>query len=542
MDANTYPAIESAVNLRGPQFTTNRKSWEPLIEKFETLSKAATSEGNDKYLQRHQDRGQLLARDRIALILDSDSPFLELCPFAGLGQKDVPACGNLISGIGSICGRPCLVLSHIPTQNGGAWSTLTIPKQNRVTEIAIDNNLPIVALVQSVRTDRLVSKSFSTLSLTQEYFRRAYSFLGSLRSSMRELKSFATWPDEVNLGNNLARFIFVKGHAQVFLGGPPLVKMATGEVVDAESLGGAETHGKVTGLADQIAVDEFDAIRKAREWVSILPQKTSPSAVAVSSPAPPRYSAEDLLYLVDPDIRKPFDMAEVVLRLVDDSRISSFKPGFGSNLMTAFAQIYGHKVGIIANRIPVINGDEASKGAQFIRLCNQSNTPIIFLHNVTGFMVGTKAEHSAIIKKGAQMVSAVSCSKVPAISIILGASYGAGNYAMCGRGYKPRFLFAWPSARCSVMGPDQLAGVMQNIEANSAKSNGTEVNSEASHKRVQTLKDTVLRDSDCYRTSSTLLDDGVIDPRDTRDVLGMCLEVIGTEVEGADAHNILARL
>ncbi|KAK3632249.1 hypothetical protein LTR22_020654 [Elasticomyces elasticus] len=236
-------------------------------------------------------------------------------------------------------------------------------------------------------------------------------------------------------------------------------------------------------------------------------------------------------------------MKEVILRLVDDSRFSAFKPSFGTNLMTGFAQIFGHNVGIIANRIPVIHGDEASKGAQFVRQCNQSNTPILFLHNVTGFMVGSKAEHSAIIKKGAQMVSVVSCSKVPAISVILGASYGAGNYAMCGRSFEPRFLFTWPSARCSVMGPDQLAGVMQTLEAQSAKSKGSQVDEAAVQKRVQALRDTVQRDGDCYRTSSYLHDDGVIDPRDTRDVLGMCLEVVKINgVKGAVEHNALARL
>ncbi|KND87609.1 putative methylcrotonoyl-CoA carboxylase beta chain, mitochondrial [Tolypocladium ophioglossoides CBS 100239] len=325
--------------------------------------------------------------------------------------------------------------------------------------------------------------------------------------------------------------IFVRGQAQVFLGGPPLVKMATGEVVEAEELGGAETHAKITGLADQIANDEFDAIRKAREWVATLGCWPTAQVAVSETPLPPRYPAEDLLALVNPDVRKPFDMVEILLRLVDDSRLSTFKPS------------YGHNVGIVANRVPVINVDEASKGAQFVRLCNQSNLPIIFLHNVTGFMVGKKAEHAAIIKKGAQMVSAVSCSTVPHISVILGASYGAGNYAMCGRAYKPRFLFTWPTGRCSVMGPDQLAGVMQTIEANSARSKGKEVDGAAVESRVQKLRDSVQSDSESYRTSAALLDDGVIDPRDTRHVLGMCLEVVKIPgVKGADGHRVLARM
>ncbi|KAK5738941.1 hypothetical protein LTR17_005667 [Elasticomyces elasticus] len=536
---NAFPVGESTARLRGPQFQANRKSWEPLMEKFEAMSKAAMAEGAEKYLNRHQERGQLLARDRISLLLDPDSPFLELCPFAGVGQKDAPPCGNLIAGIGSICGRPCLVVSHIPTQNGGAWSTSTIPKQNRVTEIATENGLPIVALVQSAGV--FLPKQFEIFHAGGEIFRE----LG--RRSQLGQQSCAVVFGTATAGGAyhpaLSDYsIFVKNQAQVFLGGPPLVRMATGEVVDAEVLGGAETHAKLTGLADQLAVDDFDAIRKAREWVLALPFPVQ-NYITKEDPLPPRYPAEDLLYLVDPDIRKPFDMKEVILRLVDDSRFSAFKPGFGTNLMAGFAQIFGHNVGIIANRIPVIHGDEASKGAQFVRQCNQSDTPILFLHNVTGFMVGSKAEHSAIIKKGAQMVSAVSCSKVPAISIILGASYGAGNYAMCGRSFKPRFLFTWPSARCSVMGPDQLAGVMQTLEAQSAKSKGSQVDEAAVQKRVQALRDTVQRDGDCYRTSSYLHDDGVIDPRDTRDVLGMCLEIVKiNEVKGAIEHNALARL
>ncbi|KAK3116596.1 hypothetical protein LTR53_002894 [Teratosphaeriaceae sp. CCFEE 6253] len=536
---NAFPVGESAARLRGAQFQANREAWKPLLAKFEAMSQAAMAQGEERYVRRHQDRGQMLARDRISLLLDPDSPFLELCPFAGVGQKGVPPCGNLIAGIGSVCGRICLILSHIPTQNGGAWSTLTIPKQNRVTEIATENGLPIVALVQSAGL--FLPQQFKIFFAGAEIFRELCrrSQLGQQSCAIVFGTSTAGGAYHPALSDYS---IFVKNQAQVFLGGPPLVRMATGEVVDAEVLGGAETHAKLTGLADQLAVDEFDAIRKAREWVLALPSPV-PKNPSNDDPRPPRYPAEDLLYLVDPDIRKPFDMGEVVLRLVDDSRLSTFKPSFGTNLITGFAQIYGHNVGIIANRIPVIHGDEASKGAQFIRQCNQSDTPILFLHNVTGFMVGSKAEHSAIIKKGAQMVSAVSCSKVPAISLILGASYGAGNYAMCGRNFKPRFLFTWPSARCSVMGPDQLAGVMQTLEANSAKAKGASVDEAAVRERVQALRDTVQRDGDCYRTSSFLHDDGVIDPRDTREVLGMCLEVVTIrEVKGAAAHQALARL
>ncbi|KAK3723414.1 hypothetical protein LTR37_001666 [Vermiconidia calcicola] len=281
--------------------------------------------------------------------------------------------------------------------------------------------------------------------------------------------------------------------------------MATGETVDAEALGGARIHASATGLTDQIATDEFDALRKAREWISSLP--STPIPRALSAPLKPRYPTEDLLALLNPDIRKVFDMTEVLLRIVDDSRLSIYKPTHGANMVTAWATVQGHLVVIIASQVPVINPDEASKGTQFIRLCNQQNTPIIFLHNVTGFMVGTKAEHAAIIKCGAQLVSAVSCSQVPHISIILGASYGAGNYAMCGRSYAPRFLFSWPIGRCSVMGPEQLAGVMQSVQANSAKARGVVRSIEEVEKSTQKFHDEVSRDSESYRTSAALMDE-----------------------------------
>ncbi|KJK96081.1 hypothetical protein H633G_00021 [Metarhizium anisopliae BRIP 53284] len=496
---NALPVAESLLNLRDPQCKENLESWQPILQKFEAASRHVTTEATPSSLIKHQSRGQLLARDRISLLLDEDSPFLELCAYAGFQQDDAPPCANLIAGIGSICARPCLVLSHIPTQSGGAWNEFTVPKQNRVTEIATENHLPIVALVQSAGV--FLPQQFKVFHAGGQIFRdlARRSQLGQQSCAIVFGSSTAGGAYHPALSDYS---IFVKDQAQV-----------------------------------------FDAIRKGREWVASLGQWPLPPVAAAHAPLPPRYSIEDILSIVDPDIRKPFNMREIILRLVDDSRLSEFKPSYGPNLLTCFANIMGHSVGIVANQVPVINTDEASKGAQFIRLCNQSNLPIVFLHNVTGFMVGTKAEHAAIIKKGAQLVSAVSCSTVPHISVILGASYGAGNYAMCGRPYKPRFLFTWPIGRCSVMGPDQLAGVMQTIEANSAKSKGKQVDGAAAEKRTQSLKDSVQRDSESYRTSAALLDDGVIDPRDTRDVVGMCLEVVKMPgVQGASAHRVLARM
>ncbi|TPX12719.1 uncharacterized protein E0L32_000896 [Thyridium curvatum] len=534
MAAQPFPVRKATTNFGAPSFQDNRTQWDTTLGIFEGNLKQVASEGNEKSTQRHVERNQLLPRDRIALLLDADSPFLELGAFAGFGVEGSNSCANIIAGIGLVSGKPCLLMSHIPTQSGGAWNELTVLKVNRIMEIGMENNLPLISLVQSAGV--FLPQQFRVFHKGGQLFRDL-----AIRSQ-QGIPSCAIVFGPSTAGGAyhpaLSDYtIFVKDQAQVFLGGPPLVKMATGETIGAEELGGAKVHATRTGLADQMAVDEFDAIRKARLWMATL--RVSRSHLPSTTPMEPRYSAEDILSLVNCDIRKPFDMREVLLRIVDDSRLAEFKPEYGRNMLTTWAHIHGFRVGIVANQTPVIHVQEAVKAAQFIRLCNQEIMPIIFLHNVTGFMVGPKAEHSAIIKTGAQLVSAVSCSKVPHISIILGASYGAGNYAMCGRSYRPRFLFTWPTGRCSVMGPDQLAGVMETIKTKG----GSGAPSEAIKAELQKLRDDALRDSDCYSTSSMLIDDGVIDPRDTRDVLGMCLDVVQLpEVANTQSFRSLARI
>ncbi|KAJ5235730.1 uncharacterized protein N7469_004898 [Penicillium citrinum] len=536
---SSYPIINTNVDLRGEQFLANRASWDPILDKFEDALQKVAVEGNESSLRRHQSRGQLLPRDRISLLLDQDSPFLEVCAFAGYENEDSTPGANIIAGIGNVCGKPCFLLSHVPTSQGGAWNVMTVLKVNRCLEISMENDLPLISLVQS-----------AGVFLPQQ--RNVFHKGGQLFHDLAQRSAKGQPSCAIVFGSSTAGgayhpalsdyTIFVENQGQAFLGGPPLVKMATGEVIEAEELGGAKVHATMTGLADQIAVDEFDAIQKTREWVASLQMRARPTPGLIQATAP-RYPAEDLLSLVNPDIRKPFDMREVLLRLVDDSRLSTFKPKYGPNVITAWAHIMGYPVGIVANQISVINPNEAAKAATFIRTCNQQNISIIFLHNVTGFMVGAKAEHAGIIKMGAQLVSAVSCSKVPHISIILGASYGAGNYAMCGRAYKPRFLFTWPTGKCSVMGPDQLAGVMETVQTKSAQSKGKDISTEKLQKQVQEFKTTAQKDAECYSTSSSLIDDGIIDPRDTRDVLGMCLEVVSLQsVNGAEAHKGLARI
>ncbi|KAJ4983158.1 acetyl propionyl carboxylase [Stagonosporopsis vannaccii] len=534
-----FPSIKSTIDLGAQPYQDNIKASQSITSRFSRALAETCSEGKPEALERHTSRGQLLARDRVTLLLDPDAPFLELCAFTGYKLDDSTPCASIVAGIGVIHNRPCMVLSHIPTQSGGAWNEYTVIKQNRITEIATENDLPILALVQSAGV--FLPQQFRVFHKGGQIFRDL-----AVRTQQGKPTCAVVFGSSTAGGAYhpaLSDYtIFVEDQAQVFLGGPPLVKMATGEEVTAEELGGAKVHATVTGLADQIAVDEFDAIRKARDWVASLDHRL-PAQISIETPLPPRYPAEELMAIVDPDIRKPFNMMEVLIRIVDDSRLLNFKPAFGRNLITAWANILGHRVGIVANGTPVINPDEASKGAQFIRLCNQQNTPIVFLHNVTGFMVGSKAEHAAIIKRGAQMVSAVSCSTVPHISIILGASYGAGNYAMCGRAYRPRFLFTWPTGRCSVMGPDQLSGVMETIQRDSAKRQGREIVEDEIKASTKVFHESVLRDSECYKTSAVGLDDGIIDPRDTRDVLGMCLEVVRIPgVHGSETHQLLARM
>ncbi|KAI9146711.1 Acyl-CoA ligase sidI [Paramyrothecium foliicola] len=512
--AYEYPVESSQLNLRDPSLEENKVAWQPILERFNNALQAVSAEGSEESLLRHQERGQLLPRDRIALLLDQDSPFLELGPFAGFGNENSTPCANLIAGIGN---------------SGGAWNEMTVLKVNRMLEIAFENDLPLISLVQS-----------AGVFLPQQF--RVFHKGGQLFHDLAVRSLHGKPSCAIVFGSSTAGgayhpalsdyTIFVQNQAQVFLGGPPLVKMATGEVVQAEELGGAQVHATQTGLADQLATDEFDAINQARMWAASLKPR-APSTNSVSAPLAPRYSIENLLSLVNPDIRKFFDMREVLLRIVDDSRLSIFKPEYGKNLLTAWAHIMGRQVGIVANQISVINPQEAHKGAQFIRMCNQEGHPIIFLHNVTGFMVGTKAEHAGIIKAGAQLVSAVSTSKVPHISIILGASYGAGNYAMCGRSYKPRFLFAWPISKCSVMGPDQLAGVMEQIEVAKAKRLRKTIDKRQMQTRTEAFRSQVQKDAESYSTSGMLIDDGIIDPRDTRDVLGILVAVMSAIAAGA---------
>jgi len=430
-----------------------------------------------------------------------------------------------------------LIVANEATVKGGAVSEIGQLKHRRLAEIGAQNRLPAISLVESAGADLPVQSKI--------FVPGGRGFREITRRSRERIPSVS-----VVFGNSTAGgaytpgmsdyIVMVKGQAQVFLGGPPLVKMATGEIVDEESLGGAEMHSRISGLSDYLAEDELDAIRIARDIVTHFDQEPRcwPRPRPASGPVrggpgpaiindtvePPLYSPEEMLGIASSDIRVPFEVREVIARLVDGSRFDEFKARYGTTLVTGFAGIHGFQVGILANN-GVLLSESAGKGAQFIQLCNQQNIPLIFLQNITGFMVGRLYEEQGIIRNGAKLINAVSNSTVPAITVMIGGSYGAGNYAMCGRAYEPRFLFTWPNHRIAVMGPQQLSGVMDIIKRDAAAKEGKPVNEGELAATRQALETQIELESDCYFATARLWDDGIIDPRDTRTVLGISLAI-----------------
>ncbi|KAH7368448.1 carboxyl transferase [Plectosphaerella cucumerina] len=470
--------------------------------------------------RRHHARGMLSVRDRVSLILDDNSPFLELMPSAGYEIKHSSPSASSLAGIGLVHGQMVVIGGNIPTLDSGAANEMTVKKQLRLSDIALQNGLPSISLNQSAGAN--LPQQFKVFHDGGRQFRDIARRSAEGAPTCTVVFGSSTAGGAYQPGMS-SYSIFVREQAQVFLGGPPLVYMATGEVTTAEALGGAEMHTSVSGVGDAFAADEFEACRLARSWVLTLPkQHRRESQVAAR---PPLYDPADILSVVPVSIRQPMDMREVVARLVDDGRFQGFKPTYGDGMLCAWAHIHGRLAGIIGNQRPVIMIPEAQKATHFIRLANEAGTPLVFLHNVTGFMVGARAETGGIIKAGSLMIDAVSRSTVPHVSVICGASYGAGNYAMCGRAYAPRFLFSWPHSKCSVMGPEQLAGVMDMIAREAAAKSGRPVDEARLGKTTEGLRGQVERESEAYTTSAWCLDDGVIDPRDTGDVLGMCLEI-----------------
>jgi acetyl-CoA carboxylase carboxyltransferase component len=517
------------LDSRSPEYQANRDAMLARLAELDAALDQARAGGGEKYRARHHQRGKLLARERIELLVDQDSPFLELMPVAAAGS-DFPVGAGVVTGVGIVRGIPCVVIANDPTVRGGAVNPYTLGKTKRAGEIALANRLPMVNLVESGGAD--------LPSQAEIFVPGGRVFRDLTRLSAAGIPTVAVVFGNATAGGayvpGMSDYtIFVDGQAKVFLGGPPLVKMATGEESDDETLGGARMHATQSGLADFVATDERDALRLARDVIGRVGAGAGTPTRALSGAAPPAYPGEELLGVPGADLRVPYDPREVLARVVDGSEFDEFKPLYGTALVTGWAAIHGHPVGVLANARGVLFSDEARKAAQFIQLANNAGTPLLFLQNTTGYMVGARYEQGGIIKHGALMVNAVSNSRVPHLTVNVGASYGAGNYGMCGRAYDPRFLFAWPHAKSAVMGPQQLAGVMSIVARQAAQAKGQPYDEEADASMRAMVEYQIEQQSAALAMSGRLYDDGVIDPRDTRTVLGLCLWLVSREPAGA---------
>lgn len=525
--------LTSKINPQTEQYQKNLALMLQKVAELEGKKKEALFQGEEKYLSRTKKAGRMLARDRIEMLLDDNSPFMELCPFAGWGTDGFGTGGTIVTGIGFVSGRLCMLNSNVGTIKGGAIDYATLQKGIRIGEIAMENSLPTINMVESAGANLPDQAKIFNQGGTnfREITRRSKAGIPTISIVFGSSTAGGAYIPGMS-----DYTIFVKNQAQVFLAGPPLVKMATNEVTDEESLGGAYMHATTSGVADYMAENEIDGIRIARDLVSHLKQPARYDHA--KQVAEPNYPAEEILGVVSADVRVTFDQRELIARIVDGSDFHEFKPDYGNTLITGYAKIDGYEIGIIANN-GVLFSEAANKGAQFIQLCNQNHTPLLFLQNITGFMVGKKYEEEGIIKHGAKMINAVSNSIVPAITIITGASYGAGNYAMCGRAYKPRFLFTYPHSKIAVMGPEQLAGVMQTIGRQAAEKAGIPYNEEQGQAVAAHMIAEAEKQSNAWFASGQVWDDGVIDPRETRNYLRFCLQVINQEkIEGAKGFGV----
>ncbi|WP_280421011.1 acyl-CoA carboxylase subunit beta [Nocardia carnea] len=526
--------LRSTLDTTSAEYTAAAEAMTAKLAEVEAEFEKVVAGGGPEKLARHRKRGKLTARERIELLIDEDSPFLELCPLAAWGSE-FQVGASTVAGIGVVEGVECMIVAPDPTVRGGTSNPWTLRKTLRVNDIIRENRLPVISLVESGGADLPTQK--------EVFVPGGRMFRDLTQASAAGIPTIA-----LVFGNSTAggayipgmsdHVVMIKERSKVFLGGPPLVKMATGEESDDESLGGADMHARVSGLADYYALDEQDAIRIGRRIVKRLNWRKQGPAPRPAVPEP-LYDPEDLLGIVPPDLKIPFDPREVIARIVDGSDFDEFKPLYGSSLVTGWAELHGYPVGILANARGVLFSEESQKATQFIQLANRTDTPLLFLHNTTGYMVGKEYEQKGIIKHGAQMINAVSNSKVPHISVLMGSSYGAGHYGMCGRAYDPRFVFAWPSAKSAVMGGAQLAGVISIVGRASAEARGQAFDEEADAGMRAMVEAQIEAESLAMFMSGRLYDDGVIDPRDTRTVLGMALSAIHTApVQGAEGFGV----
>ncbi|MFZ5755556.1 MAG: carboxyl transferase domain-containing protein [Pseudomonadota bacterium] len=514
--------LHSTIDTGSAAFRDNDTHNRALAADLNRLLAKIREGGGTEANARHQARGKLLARDRVTALLDPGSPFLELsalCAHEVYGE-DVPA-GGAIGGIGRVNGIECVIVANDATVKGGSYYPLTVKKHLRAQTIAQQNHLPCIYLVDSgganlPRQDDVFPD--------REHFGRI--FFNQANMSAMGIPQIAVVMGSCTAGGAYVpamadESIIVKNQGTIFLAGPPLVKAATGEEVTAEELGGADVHTAISGVADHLARNDEHALLLARQAVARLNRRKQVD-IDLAEPVPPRYDASELYGIVPKDLRTPYDVREVIARIVDGSEFDEFKARFGSTLVCGFARLNGYPVGIVANN-GILFSESAQKGAHFIELCAQRKTPLLFLQNITGFMVGKKHEHAGIARHGAKMVTAVACAQVPKLTLVIGGSFGAGNYGMCGRAYDPRFLFMWPNARISVMGGEQAAGVLTEVRRGAAAKRGKPLDAQAEAEYRQQIVDDYNRMGHPYYSSARLWDDGVIDPADTRRVLSLAL-------------------
>uniref|UniRef100_A0A1A9WNW0 Probable methylcrotonoyl-CoA carboxylase beta chain, mitochondrial n=1 Tax=Glossina brevipalpis TaxID=37001 RepID=A0A1A9WNW0_9MUSC len=534
--------LPTSVDTNSDEFKENATEMSKLIIELRDITKQVLSGGGDKAIERHTSRGKLLARERVNKLLDKGSAFLELSTLAGyqLYGDEVVNSGGIITGIGRVSGTECLIVANDATVKGGSYYPITVKKHIRAQEVAQENRLPCIYLVDS---------GGANLPRQAEVFPDKLHF-GRIFYNQANMSALGIPQIAVVLGSCTAggayvpamadESIIVKRQGTIFLAGPPLVKAATGEEVSAEELGGADLHCKTSGVTDHYAVDDEHALFLARQVVSNLNlaatnaysnhlMYSSKETIKMVNNSDyrqieePKYDPQELYGIVGPNLTKSFDVREVIARLVDGSRFTEFKKLYGDTLVCGFAQLYGHRVGIIGNN-GVLFSESALKGAHFIQLCCQRNIPLVFLQNITGFMVGREAEAQGIAKNGAKMVTAVATANVPKFTVIIGGSYGAGNYGMCGRAYSPRFLYMWPNSRISVMGGVQAANVLAQITADQRKRAGKEFTEAEANKLKAPIVETFEKEGSPYYSTARLWDDGIIDPANTRQVLGLSLK------------------
>ena len=549
MTENIAPIFKSNLDTKSQQYKKNKEMMYEKLVFLDELLDLAELGGGSRHHERLAKRGKMPVRERIMNVLDPDSPFLEIQPYAGYGTNNYNVGGGCVSGVGIISGVECVIFANDPTVKAGAMTVYVGEKWNRAMEISRENQIPFISFVESAGGDLSVSGSGGgenlpeAPSLDQGHF----ASTGRFFYDMTELSKLRIPVISVVFGSSTAGGayqpgmsdynIFIRGQSKAFLAGPPLVKMATGEESDDETLGGAKMHSEQSGLSDYLAENEMDALRICRQVVSHLnwikkgmgPQKISTNPV---------YDSEELLGIISEDLKSAVDIREIIARFSDGSKFEEFKPLYGPTMVCGWTSVHGYQVGILGNNGPIYP-ESAEKAATFIQLCNKRNIPLIFLHNVTGFLVGKDFESQGIIKKGSQLINAVSNSTVPHITFIVGASYGAGTYAMSGKAFNNRFTFLWPTAKIAVMGPEQMAGVMSIVRKAKALRDGKDFDEKADEALKMMVIGYLEKLSRGLVASSMVTDDGIIDPRDTRDIIGFCLSIINNvPIEGAREYGV----